>query len=476
MVKYFALGYLMIMAKNILYQSTRGDKIHLNFKEVIFEGLAPDGGLYVPSYWPVIDHEEMTNFSNLSYQEIALYLIKLFTDTSINDEELKNIINESYSKFSSEDITPLVKLNDREYLLELFHGPTYAFKDVAMQFIGNIMDFYLNKDGGFVNILGATSGDTGAAAIEGFDSVTNCNIFILHPYNRISEVQKKFMTTNYSKNVYNVAIKGTFDDCQNIIKDIFSDLHFKRSNHLTAVNSINWIRIMCQIVYYFYSMSRLNAKDKKILYSVPTGNFGDILAGYISIKMGLNIGKLNIATNENDILTRTINSGEHLMRDVQTTSSPSIDIQISSNFERLLFDLTKDHDFVKNKMDDLAKSGCYTISDKVLDQMKKTFCSHSVSESEVNEIINSYNKKYGLIVDPHTAVGLGSAAQYSADYDICVSLATAHPAKFKDTVSKIIGNENFVPDKVKNMMTLEDKLVILDNDVKVVKKFIKENI
>tara|TARA_B100000965_G_scaffold283514_1_gene241432 strand:- start:6369 stop:7040 length:672 start_codon:yes stop_codon:yes gene_type:complete len=223
-------------------------------------------------------------------------------------------------------------------------------------------------------------------------------------------------------------------------------------------------------------MSRLNAKDKKILYSVPTGNFGDILAGYISIKMGLNIGKLNIATNENDILTRTINSGEHLMRDVQTTSSPSIDIQISSNFERLLFDLTKDHDFVKNKMDDLAKSGCYTISDKVLDQMKKTFCSHSVSESEVNEIINSYNKKYGLIVDPHTAVGLGSAAQYSADYDICVSLATAHPAKFKDTVSKIIGNENFVPDKVKNMMTLEDKLVILDNDVKVVKKFIKENI
>ena len=181
MVKYFALGCLMIMAKDILYQSTRGDKTHLNFKEVIFEGLAPDGGLYVPSYWPVIDQEEMTNFSNLSYQEIALNLIKLFTDTSINDEELKNIINESYSKFSSEDITPLVKLNDREYLLELFHGPTYAFKDVAMQFIGNIMDFYLNKDGGFVNILGATSGDTGAAAIEGFDSVTNCNIFILHP-------------------------------------------------------------------------------------------------------------------------------------------------------------------------------------------------------------------------------------------------------------------------------------------------------
>ncbi len=464
------------MGDNILYKSTRGDSKHLNFKEVIFEGLAPDGGLYIPLTWPIIDESQMKSFSSQSYQEIAFYLFKMFTDKSISDDDLKIIVEKSYSKFSSEDITPLQKINEKEYLLELFHGPTYAFKDVAMQFIGNIMGYYLSKEGGFVNVLGATSGDTGAAAIEGFESVQNCNVFILHPHNRVSEVQKKFMTTNYSDNVFNIAIKGTFDDCQNIIKEIFSDLEFKKNSNLTAVNSINWVRIMCQIVYYFFSMSRLDTKGKRVLYSVPTGNFGDILAGYISKKMGLDITKFNIATNENDILTRTIRSGEHIKRDVQITTSPSIDIQISSNFERLLFDLTGDHEFVKDKMKDLSEKGYYKLSNDILEKLRENFCSYSISEPEVEDIIRYYNEKHGLIVDPHTAVGLGSAAQYSTNYDVIVSLATAHPAKFKDTVRKVIENEDFVPDKVKNMMTLEDKLVILDNDVVAVKEFIKENI
>tara|TARA_B100000614_G_scaffold258933_1_gene282407 strand:+ start:1967 stop:3367 length:1401 start_codon:yes stop_codon:yes gene_type:complete len=462
--------------KFINYKSTRGSSPILKFNEVIFEGLAADGGLYVPEKWPVLTNEQITSFKDKSYNEIAHEVISVFLDDSISSQDLAKIINDSYSTFTNSEITPLRKLDQNQYLLELFHGPTFAFKDLAMQFIGNIMNLYLSRHKRQINILGATSGDTGAAAIEGFKNVDNVNIFILHPHNKISKVQKKFMTTVVSENVYNIAIKGTFDDCQNIIKTAFSDLEFKKNNNLTAINSINWARIMCQTVYYFYAMSRLDATDKSVMFSVPTGNFGDILAGYISLKMGLKISKLNIATNENDILTRTINTGIHDLRDVKPTSSPSIDIQVSSNFERLLFDMTNSAEFVKEQMSNLKSNRKYELSKEIVEKMQNVFSSHSVSQQEVKEIIQNYFKDYNVIIDPHTAVGLGSANKCEEGFDIKVTLATAHPAKFNDTVSEIVGSDDFIPLKVRDMMERDDNYVILDNDVMMVKKFLEDKI
>ena len=305
------------MNNNLKYISTRGQSRALGFKDVIFEGLASDGGLYIPDKWPMLDEKALTGFKNLSYQEIAYEVIRLYIDDSLSDEDLKEIIQRSYDSFDNDEVTPLTKIDSSIYLLELYHGPTYAFKDVAMQFISQLMDFYLSQNDETINILGATSGDTGAAAIEGFKNIKSSKVFILHPYKRISEVQRKFMTTVQSDNIFNIAIKGSFDDCQNIIKEVFADAKLKKSKNLTAINSINWARIMCQMVYYFYTISRIDTTDKKILFSVPTGNFGDILAGYISKKMGLKIDMLNIATNENDILTRTLNSGSHELRKVR---------------------------------------------------------------------------------------------------------------------------------------------------------------
>ena len=464
------------MTNSINYISTRGNAPILSFKDVIFEGLASDGGLYIPEHWPLLNNEMINSFSSMSYQEIAYEVISPYIDSSLTKEDLKGIIAKSYSCFDSPEITPLKKLDNNNYLLELYHGPTYAFKDVAMQFIAQLMDFYLKQNKQSINILGATSGDTGAAAIEGFKDIKSAKIFILHPYNKISEVQRKFMTTVKSGNVFNLAIKGSFDDCQNIIKKIFSDNYYKKSNYLTAINSINWSRIMCQMVYYFYTMSRLETNGKKVLFSVPTGNFGDILAGYISTKMGLKIDMFNIATNENDILTRTLMSGKHELRKVKETSSPSIDIQISSNFERLLYDITKNTDYVNNLMAELKETGKYTLEEKELSKMRETFCSYSVSEKEAGEIIKETFRKYGIIVDPHTAVGLVSANKCEKKYDLQVTLSTAHPAKFKDTVFDLIDNEKFITDKVHNIMKLEEDMIILDNDIDIVKNFITENI
>tara|TARA_B100001769_G_scaffold75048_1_gene56419 strand:- start:113 stop:1507 length:1395 start_codon:yes stop_codon:yes gene_type:complete len=461
---------------NIKYISTRGKSKILGFKDVIFEGLASDGGLYIPDEWPIIDQKTLANFKNLSYQEIAYEVIKQYTDNSLSRENLQGIIKRSYSCFDNEEITPILKVNHDTYFLELYHGPTYAFKDVAMQFISQLMDFYLSAENKEINILGATSGDTGAAAIEGFKTVKSSRVFILHPYNKISEVQRKFMTTVQSNNIFNIAIKGSFDDCQNIIKDIFRDDKFKKSYNLTAINSINWARIMCQMVYYFYCISRIDTSNKKILFSVPTGNFGDILAGYIAKMMGLNINMLNIATNDNDILTRTLNSGLHELRSVKETISPSIDIQISSNFERLLFDLIKDPAIVSDLMDELNRSGSYTLSKNVLDLLRDNFCSFSVPEKEVNATIKEIYLKYNIIIDPHTAVGFASSEKCANEYDLKVILSTAHPSKFKNTVSKILNTESFITDKVKNIMNMKEDMIILDNDVNMVKNLLMDKI
>ncbi|MBT3548750.1 MAG: threonine synthase [Gammaproteobacteria bacterium] len=464
------------MINSLKYISTRGSAPELSFKDVIFEGLASDGGLYVPKHWPCLSNELIDSFSSMTYQEIAYEVISPYIDSTLSDEDLKAIIKKSYSCFDNTEITPLTKLDNKNYLLELYHGPTYAFKDVAMQFISQLMNFYLNENKQSINILGATSGDTGAAAIEGFKNVKSAKIFILHPYNKISEVQRKFMTTIKSENVFNIAIKGSFDDCQNIIKKIFSDNDYKKEKSLTAINSINWSRIMCQMVYYFYTLSRIKSKDKKVLFSVPTGNFGDILAGYISKKMGLKIDMLNIATNDNDILTRTLMTGRHQLQGVIETTSPSIDIQISSNFERLLYDITQDSNYVSNLMNELKRTGKYTLKENDLITMRKSFCSYSVSEEESANIIKNTFEKYKVIIDPHTAVGLSSAQKCDKEYDIMITLSTAHPAKFKDTVSNLLHNEEFITKKVSNILKLDENMTILDNDIDVVRNFITGNI
>ena len=461
--------------ESLKYISTRGHQEKLEFHDVIFEGLAPDGGLYVPETWPRLDNDTINSFNKKTYQEIAFEVLSPYIDKSLSNQNLKRIIDKAYLEFDSNEITPISKLNDNYYLLELYHGPTFAFKDVAMQFIGQLVNYYLEQDKKSINILGATSGDTGAAAIEGFKNIKSSKIFILHPYNKISEVQRKFMTTIESDNVYNIAIKGSFDDCQIIIKEIFSDYEYKKQKNLTAVNSINWARIMCQTVYYFYAISRLKHNNEKILFSVPTGNFGDILAGYIAKKMGLTIDMLNIATNENDILTRTLKSGKHELKNVKSTSSPSIDIQISSNFERLLYDITKNPKYIATIMNDLKKLNFYQLDNSIIGKIQKSFCSYTVTEPEVKELIKETHDQYNIVIDPHTAVGLGSAKKCQNIYDLIVTLSTAHPAKFKDTVSNIINNTSFIPKKIEKMMNFNENLIILDNDVQLVKNFISDN-
>ncbi len=464
------------MSKSINYISTRGDSDTLKFNDVIFEGLAADGGLYVPEKWPTLSDEQINSFEEKSYNEIAHDVISVFLDDSISSQDLTNIINHSYSTFTNPEITPLRKLDQNQYLLELFHGPTFAFKDVAMQFIGNIMNLYLSRKQRQINILGATSGDTGAAAIEGFKNIDNTNIFILHPYNKISEVQKKFMTTVKSENVYNIAIKGTFDDCQSIIKTIFSDIRFKKDNNLTAINSINWARIMCQTVYYFYAMSRLDSGDKSVMFSVPTGNFGDILAGYISMKMGLKISKLNIATNENDILTRTLKTGVHDLRDVKTTSSPSIDIQISSNFERLLFDITDDTELVREQMSKLNSNRQYELSKEILRKMQDVFTSHSVSQDDVIiiKLHHTFHFQWYIIIIPnnfrHCIIKLCGVSSCQKYFYIeffftflCRSYSYCGMWIYYNIIVFIVVVDNFL-------------YFILENDVMMIKKFLEDKI
>ena len=464
---------IMTESSSMIYKSTRGKARELGFKDVIFEGLASDGGLYVPSSWPVLDSKLIESFSDMSYQEIAYHVFKPYLDETISEDTLKEIIHHSYKNFTNNEITPLRKINNNEYLLELFHGPTYAFKDIAMQFISRIMDYYLTRDNSHINILGATSGDTGSAAIYGFENIKSSNVFILHPYNLISPTQRKFMTTINSENIINIAVKGNFDDCQNIIKEIFSDEEYKKSNNLGAINSINWARIMCQITYYFYSASRIK-DNENIIYSVPTGNFGDILAGYISKKMGLKFKKLNIATNENNILDRTLRSGDHSIKGVISTTSPSIDIQISSNFERLLFDLLDmSPRVVEKKMSELKESGKFELSKSELESFKNNFDAGSLDQDETVKIIKDIYNRSHQIIDPHTAIAVG--VHYKNSYKNSIVLSTAHAAKFPDTVMKAIGINPELPNISEDIYKLHENIIDLPNDVGDINAFITKN-
>ena len=454
------------------YISTRNNSKEYNFEEVFIKGLADDGGLFLPNSLKKYSEEEIKSLSNLNYQDLAKKIIFPFIDGFMTEDELSDIVDKSYSAFRKNDVVNLTKLGNVQ-ILELFHGPTLAFKDIAMQLLGNFYEFYLKKHNKKINVIVATSGDTGAAAIDALAGKNNLNIFVLHPHNKISSVQRKIMTTYDEKNVFNIAINGNFDDCQNLVKSMFSDSKFSNSINMSGVNSINWARIIAQSVYYFYAYFRCQIQNE-LNFSVPTGNFGDIYAGYLAKKIGLPIGKLVVATNKNDILHRAISKGDYKIKKVEETFSPSMDIQIASNFERLLYDLNdKDSEKTLEIMKKI-KSNEYYLDQEMIKKINKDFLSESLSEEEtLNEISETYNEnKY--ILDPHTAIGLGVAKKLNLDN--CIVLATAHPAKFPDAITKSINQKIDLPLELSYINNKKENFQIIDNSIEKIMEYIKGRI
>ncbi len=454
------------------YVSTRNNKNELHFKDVFIKGLADDGGLFVPKSIKLLNSEDLDKLKNLSYNDLACEILNPFCSDFINKEDLKKIITKSYSSFREKEVVKISNLGSLK-LLELYHGPTLAFKDIAMQFIGNLYDYYLSKNNDFLNVVVATSGDTGAAAIDAIKGKNNMNIFVLHPNNKISKVQRKLMTTGNDKNVFNIAIDGNFDDCQNLVKAMFSDLEFSKSIKMTGVNSINWARIIAQAVYYFYTYFKLNS-SKPLSFSVPTGNFGDVFAGYLAKKMGLPIDKLIVATNQNDILHRAISKGEYISKKVEQTISPSMDIQLASNFERLIYYINNSNSEITAKIMKKIKENVYQIEKINLESIQKDFISESCNEKETLDIIKKYYEKSNLILDPHTAVGVGVANKLSLND--CVVLSTAHPCKFPDATENAIKKHENLPKELEHVLNKDENFEVLKNDIEVVKNFVRSKI
>ena len=451
------------------YISTRNEKRIFNFKDVFLTGLAPDGGLFVPSTFPIYSYEELKKLKEFSYQELAVEIIYKFCKSEFSKDEIKKLVSNSYKSFRTENVVLTRKLKELN-LVELFHGPTLAFKDIAMQIIGNMYDSILKKNNLKINIIVATSGDTGAAAINAIKDRNNMKIFVLHPHNKISNMQRKIMTTIGSNNIYNLAVKGTFDDCQKLVKEMFSENNFREKINMSGVNSINWARIVCQIVYYFYSAFKF--KNKKIIFSVPTGNFGDIYAGYVAKKMGLPIEKLIVATNENDILERVINFGEYKPSKVKPSLSPSMDVQISSNFERLLFDvLNHDDKKVSNLMSKLLSEGSFKLNKEQIKTIKKDFFANKVTDKETLKIIKTFFEKYNFLIDPHTATAVGAAKNVKGDFEILI-LGTAHPYKFLETIKMATNEEVKMPKQMRGILDKKEKYDILENNTSDVKNYI----
>jgi threonine synthase len=455
------------------YNSTRNTKQIFTFKEVFLNGLASDGGLYIPKNIPSYSLQDLENLKKLSYEQLAVKIILNYCSDEFNETEIKDLVNRSYKEFREKNVVK-IKRFENIILLELFHGPTLAFKDIAMQLIGNMYEKILTDKNNVINIVVATSGDTGAAAISALKGRKNINIFVLHPHNRISKVQRKLMTTVKENNVYNLAIEGNFDDCQKLVKLMFIDQTFNNEINMSGVNSINWVRIIAQIVYYFFSYFKINKGRQKINFSVPTGNFGDVFAGYIAKKMGLPINKLIVATNKNDILKRVISTGVYKTKKVFQTISPSMDIQIASNFERLIFYISSNDDQATiKKMEELRKNNEFKLSREQLNFLKKDFISESLSEEETKSIIKKIYKNYNILIDPHTAVGLGVLDKLSND-EINVILSTAHPGKFPEVIKEVTGKYPELPAKTKKIIEEKEKFNILPNDLNIIKKFIKE--
>jgi threonine synthase len=457
------------------YISTRGGISPITFKEAVMMGLATDGGLLLPEVLPQVDHEILTSWQAKSFQQLALEIFRLFI-SDIDPEQLAQLINRSYSTFNHPEITPLVKL-DNLFVLELFHGPTLAFKDVALQFLGNVFEHILQETGSTMNIIGATSGDTGSAAIYGVRGKERINIFILHPFKKVSPIQELQMTTVIDPNVFNLAIKGNFDDGQAIVKAIFNDIPFKTRYHLGAVNSINWARILAQVVYYVYAWLKINASTghQSIEFSVPTGNFGDIFAGYVArnlLPKGA-IRKLILATNENNLLTRFVTRGDYSLSRVVATSSPSMDIQVASNFERYLYYLYDcDSDRTRQDFEQLSQTGRLHFDQALLHTIQQDFASKSVDETETLDTIRKFYRENDYILDPHTAVGVNAAWNRASGDIPVVCLATAHPAKFGGAVTKAIGKEPELPPALKDLQNQESRCEVLDPEIALVQDYI----
>ena len=458
------------------YCSTRGKIQGLNFSDAVMMGLADDGGLLLPEEIPKLSKDDLQKFNGLPYPDLAFQIISKFA-TDIPASDLKDIIDRSYANFNHVEITPVIKQDDL-YILELFHGPTLAFKDVALQFLGNLFEYFLSKNGQKMNIIGATSGDTGSAAIYGVRGKKNINIFILHPKGHVSTIQELQMTTVTDKNVFNLAVEGTFDDAQSIVKDIFGDLQFKEQYALGAVNSINWARVLAQVVYYFYAWSQVSKESgaEQFDVSVPTGNFGDIFAGYIAKKMCLPINRLILATNSNNILSRCINTGDYSTADVHHSLSPSMDIQVASNFERYLYYLLDcDANKVVQMMDSFKQNGHLNFTNKQKNQMKNDFSASSIDDDETLATIKTFHHENGYILDPHTAIGVAVGRQARNPKYPLVCLATAHPAKFGDVVKKATGLNPVLPTALSQLASCEKKLVTISADKALIKNYISAN-
>ena len=457
------------------YISTRNTTKNFSFNDIFLKGLASDGGLFVPKKIPLYTFQELEKFKQLSYKELAVKIISRFCTDEFKENEIKDLVNNSYNTFRVDNVVKIKKL-DKLNLLELFHGPTLAFKDIAMQMIGNMYEQILKKKNLKINVVVATSGDTGAAAISAIKNRKNIKIFVLHPQNKISDVQRKFMTTTDSKNVFNIALDGNFDDCQKFVKSMFSDKNFCDSINMSGVNSINWSRIIFQIVYYFFSYFRIAQKGEKINFSVPTGNFGDVYAGYVAKKMGLPINKLIIATNKNDILKRVVETGVYKPMKVFHTVSPSMDIQVASNFERLIFDICSCNSNETLKyMNELKEKGEFKLDEKKLKEIKKNFFSESLDENETKSVINEMYKNEKVLIDPHTAVAIGALKKLTLEGKTLI-LATAHPSKFSDVVMKETGVIPELPGNLKNILEKKEKYEKLSKDLKKVKEYILKRI
>jgi threonine synthase len=461
----------------VQYVSTRGEAPALGFIDAVLAGLARDGGLYTPTSVPPLTPEAIRALSGLPYASAAVRVVAPFADADLNSGELEVMADGAYRGFRHAAKAPLVQIDDNLFLLELFHGPTLAFKDFAMQWLGRLMNLALARRDRRAVIVGATSGDTGAAAIEAFGGGESTDVFILYPHGRVSDVQRRQMTTVAKPGVHAIAVEGTFDDCQDIVKALFNDLQFRDELGLTGVNSINWARILAQIVYYFTAAVSLGAPDRQVSFAVPTGNFGDVLAGYYAKRMGLPIERLVVATNENDILMRAIATGVYKPLGVKATQSPSMDIQVSSNFERLLFEAHQhDSEAVRGLMASLKQSGEFTIADAALAAIRRDFDAFRVSEKDCETEIARLHSQ-GVTIDPHTAIGVvaGRNKLLNDPKTPMVVLATAHPAKFPDAVERATGERPALPPHLRGIFDAEERFVLLPNDPLAVAKFVRSH-
>jgi len=457
------------------YLSTRNNKLEESFENILFQGLSKEGGVFLPAVWPKINLNEI---DNKNYEEIALQIISPYIKQTLSDENLKKIIDQTYKNFRKKNIAPLVKIDNNKYILELFHGPTLAFKDYALQFLGNLISSFLENKNKKITILGATSGDTGSAAINAFKGKNEVEVFILHPFKKVSKVQRLQMTTVEDNNIHNLAIMGNFDDCQKIVKKLFVDEEIQSKTTLTAINSINWVRIISQTVYYFWSFAQLDEKTKKdgLSFIVPSGNFGNIFSARVAKYMGLPINNLHVVTNENDILNKTINSGLMKINKVKETYSPSMDIQVSSNFERQLFEsFNRDSNQLVKLMNFFSENGYQTLPSSIITDIKKHYKAYTVSNLEILNTIKLFNEKYNYLADPHTATGLKILEDMN-DNNINISLACAHPAKFGNAIKKAIGKDPIFPKDLENIFDKKEKMTILNNDLNEIKNHILNKI